>query len=97
MIQSARRSHRIGCTVHSLYLLHPVVWQTLWPGKMIAGHTLSPTSAIALTVVLTLAAAWASYHWYELPLIRMGKKFTPPPHDAFANAAADGNLGAHRQ
>ncbi len=68
---------QLGLMTYGVYLLHPVVWQTLSPLYARLGAGFMPVGAISLTVVLTLAFAWGAYHFFEVPMMRLGKKLTP--------------------
>ncbi|MFC5701777.1 acyltransferase family protein [Cohnella faecalis] len=61
---------RLGQMSYSLYLYHFIILMALlW----IVPHSIPLPLVLAAIVVLSLAAAYASYRWVELPSIRWGK------------------------
>lgn len=66
----------LGAATYGVYLLHPIVY----PGVVLVSRRLGlaagPLLLIAATVVLTIAVAALLYRYFELPLIRLGKRFT---------------------
>lgn len=78
---------QLGVMTYGVYLLHPVVWQTLSPLYARMGAGFMPVGAITVTVVLTLTIAWVCYHFFELPMIRLGKRLTPTTASFVGRAA----------
>jgi peptidoglycan/LPS O-acetylase OafA/YrhL len=67
---------QLGVATYGVYLLHPVIWQTFGPLYKQLGFPSTPLVSISVTMTLTLVAAWLIYHYYEIPMINLGKRLT---------------------
>ena len=67
---------QLGLATYGVYLLHPVIHDAIELARQRLDLALGNGSVIALTITLTVAVSIASYHLYELPLIRFGKRLT---------------------
>lgn len=67
--------HTVGALSFSIYLLHPLVFSVVRKVGSILG--LAPELIIAASVAGTLVGAYVVYHWFELPIMRLGKKPKP--------------------
>ena len=70
---------QLGLAAYGVYLLHPVVWQACSQLFGLLHLESTPAAMIGATIAGTLVIAWVSYHCYELPLIRWGKRLTSLP------------------
>ncbi len=80
----------LGLATYGVYLLHPVVHDALGLVVQRLDTALSGVWILALTTALTVVWSIASYHFYELPLIRLGKHLTSRPKAAAAGLAPAG-------
>ncbi len=65
----------VGKISYSLYL-----WQQLFfTGHFFGQYPLGLLNHFPLQLAATFLCAWASYHWLEKPLIRLGHRFAPSP------------------
>lgn len=59
----------LGHISYAVYLLHPIIY-----GILDRAGTIEKQALAAVTIVLTVAAAYASYRWLEMPLNRWGRR-----------------------
>lgn len=86
-----RAMRHIGRLSYSLYLLHGVVIALVsaaWGAGQVEPSSAGPLKFIGfvlLTVPLSLALAWASYQWVEMPFVRLRRRFGSHPVEARDN------------
>ena len=58
----------LGACTYSIYLLHPFV--PVLTTRVLGSGWLGYVSAAWITIMIS----WATYRWFELPLMRLGKR-----------------------
>lgn len=81
---------RLGRMSYSIYVLHPMI--ILLFARWADVSALSPALRYAVVygtvLLLTLSAAWLSYHYFEMPFLRRKERFAVvPSRSAMGNAA----------
>jgi len=66
----------LGLATYGVYLLHPILRDANLALAGLLHVEPTPAAVIGGTIVTTVIVAWLSYHFYEVPLIRWGKKLT---------------------
>jgi peptidoglycan/LPS O-acetylase OafA/YrhL len=62
----------VGIATYGIYLLHPIV--IFWLARGVRSTGWNPDIVAPATVIITIGLALLSYRYFELPLIRLGKR-----------------------
>ena len=66
----------LGAATYGVYLLHPIAFPIVELATRRLDLPVGPIEVIGATIALTIAMSMLLYEWFELPLIRLGKRIT---------------------